>query len=84
MEEEIKDTRGMRIKVGVVNEEVAYTTRRKKVEIMKRAKEIVKDMVSNEQTEGNYTGSQYNINYGEDEAKKRVQKTEQSYLKKRI
>jgi hypothetical protein len=53
----------------------------------KSAKQIVKDMVSNEQTkefvEGNYPGSQYNIEYT-DEAKKRMQKQEQSYLKKRI
>lgn len=85
MEEEIKDTLSMQIKVEVVNGEVAFTTK-KKVVYVKRAKQIVKDMTSNEQTReyvaGNYPGSQYNIGYGEDEAKKRVQA--QSYLKKRI
>lgn len=44
---------------------------------MKHAKRILKDTTSNE-IEGNYPGSQYNITYGEDEAKKRIKKLEQS------
>ena len=41
-------------------------------------------MTSNEQSEGNYTNSQYNINYGEDEAKKRIKKLEQSYREENV